>query len=205
MSFEKEKPENEKSKPVDEEHTAQDEETEQDEGTEQDEEFRFELSEDELRQACRDQVCPQCELLLEEKEKTLRALADTDNFKKRLIREKEEFCRFAVSSFAEEIIPVLDNLELALEHGRKNKACKDLVQGVEMTLSLFRQTLENNNLSQVGSAGEEFDPSIHEALGQEERDDMQHNTVCQVLQKGYVLNGRLVRPAKVMVSKKCEN
>jgi len=165
----------------------------------------IELSEDELKQACYEQVCPQCELLLEEREKTLRTLADTENFKKRLTREKEEFCRYAVSSFIEEIIPVLDNLELALEHGSKKTACKELVQGVEMTLSLFRKTLEDNNLVQVGIPGEKFDPSIHEALIQEERDDMEHGTVCQVFQKGFVLNDRLIRPAKVTVSKKCED
>jgi molecular chaperone GrpE len=182
------------------EHKSADEEL-----PEQDGRPDIELYEDELRQACHDQICPQCELLEAEREKTLRALAETDNFKKRLTREKEDFCKYAVSSIVEDIIPVLDNLELALEHGRKNKACKDLVQGVEMTLSLFRQTLENNNLVQVGKAGEKFDPNIHEALAQEERNDMEHDTVCQVMQKGYLLNDRLVRPAKVMVSKKCED
>lgn len=193
MSRGKEKMEKDEHKPADEEHPEQDGWPD------------IELYEDELRQACHDQICPQCELLEAEREKTLRALAETDNFKKRLTREKEDFCKYAVSSIVEDIIPVLDNLELALEHGRKNKACKDLVQGVEMTLSLFRQTLENNNLVQVGKAGEKFDPNIHEALAQEERNDMEHGTVCQVMQKGYLLNDRLVRPAKVMVSKKCED
>ena len=159
------------------------------------------LSEDELKQACHEQICPECELLTMEREKTLRAVADTENFKKRLEREKNDFCKYAITSFVEDIIPVLDNLELALEHGKKNQACKELVQGIEMTLGLFTQVLEKNNLTQVGSIGDEFDPGIHEALAQEERDDMQEGSVCQVLQKGYVLNDRLVRPAKVMVSK----
>ncbi len=162
------------------------------------------LSEDELKQACHEQICPECELLTREKEKTLRTLADTENFKKRLEREKNDFCKYAVTSFVEDIIPVLDNLELALEHGKKNQACKELVQGIEMTIGLFTQVLEKNNLTQVGSVGDEFDPGIHEALAQEERDDMQEGSVCQVLQKGYVLNDRLIRPAKVMVSKLCD-
>ena len=193
MSLDKDKMEKDESMPADEDLP--------------DEDGRLEtqLSEDDLRQACQEQICPQCRLLQAEKEKSLRALADADNFKKRLAREKEDFCKYAVSSFAEDIIPVLDNLELALEHGRTNTACKDLVQGVEMTLSLFRQTLENNSLVQVGRTGEAFDPNIHEALAQEERDDMEHGTVCQVMQKGYMLNDRLIRPAKVMVSKKCED
>lgn len=193
MSQEKENLENEEPKAVNENQS------------EQDHWLDIELSEDQLRQACHEQICPQCELLIKEKDKTLRAVADADNFKKRLTREKEEFCKYAVTSFVEEIIPVLDNLELAIEHGRKNKACKELVQGVEMTMTLFRQTLENNNLVQVGRVGEEFDPGVHEALGQEEREDMLHGTVCQVLQKGYLLNDRLLRPAKVMVSKKCDS
>jgi molecular chaperone GrpE len=193
MSQEKENLENEEPKAFDEDQS------------EQDLGLDIELSEDQLRQACHEQICPQCELLSKEKDKTLRAMADADNFKKRLTREKEEFCKYAVTSFVEEIIPVLDNLELAIEHGRKNKACKELVQGVEMTMNLFRQTLEKNNLVQVGLVGEEFDPGVHEALGQEEREDMRHGTVCQVMQKGYLLNDRLVRPAKVMVSKKCDS
>ncbi|MFO7727772.1 MAG: nucleotide exchange factor GrpE [Desulfonatronovibrio sp.] len=172
--------------------------------TSQDELPEVELSEEELRQACHEQICPGCELLEEQKQNVLRTLAETENFKKRVIREKEEFCKYAVTSFVEEIIPVMDNLELALEHGRKNEACKDLVQGVEMTLSLFSRVLEKNNLIQVGTVGEEFDPGFHEAVAQEERDDLEQGTVCQVLQKGYVLNDRLVRPAKVMVSKKRE-
>lgn len=193
MSQEKENLENEEPKPADEDQS------------DQDHGLDIELSEDQLRQTCHEQICPQCELLLKEKEKTLRAMADADNFKKRLTREKEEFCKYAVTSFVEEIIPVLDNLELAIEHGRKNESCKELVQGVEMTMTLFRQALENNNLVQVGRVGEEFDPGVHEALGQEERKDMRHGTVCQVMQKGYLLNDRLVRPAKVMVSKKCDS
>ncbi|MFN2344079.1 MAG: nucleotide exchange factor GrpE, partial [Desulfonatronovibrio sp.] len=74
---------------------------------------------------------------------------------------------------------------------------------VEMTLNIFKQTLEKNNLVQVGQVGEEFNPEYHEAMGQEERDDLDHGSVCMVMQKGYLLNDRLLRPAKVMVSKKC--
>ena len=162
-----------------------------------------ELTFDELKVLCEDEVCPRCTLLDEEKNKALRALADSDNYKKRINREKEDYLKYAISSFVEDIIPVMDNLELALEHGRKNTACKDLVQGVEMTLNIFKETLEKNNLVQVGLVGEEFNPEFHEALGQEERDDLDHGSVCMVMQKGYVLNDRLLRPAKVMVSKKC--
>lgn len=160
-----------------------------------------ELLFDDLVQQCREKVCPQCSLLEEEKEKALRAMAEAENYKKRLTREKEEFCKYAVSSFIEEVIPVIDNLELALEHGRKIEGCADLVQGVEMTLSIFNRILKRNNLTPVGIVGEEFDPSFHEAMAQEERPDMDQNSVCQVIQKGYLLNDRLIRPAKVIVSR----
>ncbi|WP_291319460.1 nucleotide exchange factor GrpE [Desulfonatronospira sp.] len=161
------------------------------------------ISEQEMRDLCRENICPHCELLREQKNQALKAIADSENYKKRLAREKEEYCRYAVSSFIEEVIPVIDNLELALEHGRKNEACKDLAQGVEMTLNIFQQVLEKNNLKQVGSEGEDFDPNFHEAMAQQERQDMEEGKVCQVMQKGYLLGDRLIRPAKVLVSKQC--
>jgi len=167
------------------------------------EEAGAQISEQEMKDMCRQNICPDCELLREQKNQALKAIADSENYKKRLTREKEEYCRYAVSSFIEEVIPVIDNLELALEHGRKNEACKDLVQGVEMTLNLFYQVLEKNNLKQVGSEGEDFDPNFHEAMAQQEREDMEEGKVCQVMQKGYLLGERLVRPAKVLVSKQC--
>ena len=167
------------------------------------EEAGAQISEQEMKDLCRQNICPDCELLREQKNQALKAIADSENYKKRLTREKEEYCKYAVSSFIEEVIPVIDNLELALEHGRKNEACKDLVQGVEMTLNMFYQVLEKNNLKQVGSEGEDFDPNFHEAMAQQEREDMDEGKICQVMQKGYLLGERLVRPAKVLVSKQC--
>ncbi len=167
------------------------------------EEEGAQISEQEMKDLCRQNICPDCELLREQKNQALKAIADSENYKKRLTREKEDYCRYAVSSFIEEVIPVIDNLELALEHGRKNEACKDLVQGVEMTLNMFYQVLEKNNLKQVGSEGEDFDPNFHEAMAQQERADMDEGKICHVMQKGYLLGERLVRPAKVLVSKQC--
>ena len=169
------------------------------------EESGAQISEQEMKDLCRQNICPDCELLREQKNQALKAIADSENYKKRLTREKEEYCKYAVSSFIEEVIPVIDNLELALEHGRKNEACKDLVQGVEMTLNLFHQVLQKNNLQQVGSEGEDFDPNFHEAMAQQEREDMDEGKVCHVMQKGYLLGDRLVRPAKVLVSKQCSS
>lgn len=132
----------------------------------------------------------------------LRVLADGENFKKRLLREKEEFFKFAASAILEEIIPVMDNLDLALAHGRQTEACKDLVTGVEMTMNIFLDTMKKHGLEQIAAVDVPFDPALHEALSQIERDDLEENTVCQMLQKGYMLKDRLLRPAKVMVSRK---
>lgn len=136
------------------------------------------------------------------KKENLRVLADGENFKKRLLREKDEFFKFATSAILEEIIPVMDNLDLALTHGRQSDACKDLVMGVEMTMNIFLDTMKKHGLEQIAGVDVPFDPARHEALGQVERDDLDENTVCQMLQKGYVLKERLLRPAKVMVSRK---
>lgn len=136
------------------------------------------------------------------KKDNLRVLADSENFKKRLQREKEDYFKFATSAILEEIIPVMDNLDLALAHGKQAEACKDLVTGVEMTMNIFLDTMKKHGLEQIAEVDVPFDPARHEALGQVERDDVGENTVCQMLQKGYMLKDRLLRPAKVMVSRK---
>ena len=140
--------------------------------------------------------------LEELKKENLRVLADSENFKKRIQREKDEYCRFAASAILEEIIPVMDNLDLALSHGRQNEACKELVTGVEMTQNIFLETMKKHGLEQVADVDVPFDPTVHEALGQVENNELEENTVCQMLQKGYKLKERLLRPAKVMVSRK---
>lgn len=136
------------------------------------------------------------------KKDNLRVLADSENFKKRLQREKEDYFKFATSAILEEIIPVMDNLDLALAHGKQAEACKDLVTGVEMTMNIFLDTMKKHGLEQIAEVDVPFDPARHEALGQVERNDVGENTVCQMLQKGYMLKDRLLRPAKVMVSRK---
>jgi len=136
------------------------------------------------------------------KSENLRVLANSENFKKRLLREKDEYFKFATSAILEEIIPVMDNLDLALAHGKQAEACKDLVMGVEMTMNIFLDTMKKHGLEQISAVDVPFDPARHEALGQVERDDVDENTVCQMLQKGYLLKDRLLRPAKVMVSRK---
>lgn len=135
-------------------------------------------------------------------DRRLRALAEADNLKKRLIREKEEFVKFAAEGVLADLLPVLDNLDLALAHGRTVAACKDVVMGVDMTRKVFLDILSRHGLEPCGAAGEEFNPEFHEAVGaQPGGPDCQAPDGCvlQVMQAGYRLRGRLLRPAKVLV------
>ncbi len=145
--------------------------------------------------ACRDE-------LEQQKEQYLRARADMENFRRRMQREKEELSKFANESILREILPVIDNLERAVCHARENDAdSSSLLDGVEMTLSQFQKVLEKFNVTPVDAHGKPFDPACHEAMGQQESAECAPNTVVQVLQSGYMLNDRLLRPALVMVSK----
>lgn len=132
----------------------------------------------------------------------LRARADLENYRKRAQREKEDLSRFANENLLREVLPVLDNLERALEHARQSDSdTGGLLQGVEMTLSQFQRVLDKFGVTPLPSVGEPFDPARHEALGQVESTEHPPNTVVQELQRGYLLNDRLLRPAMVMVAK----
>ncbi len=132
----------------------------------------------------------------------LRQRADLDNFRKRAQKEKEDLARFGNENIIREIVPVLDNLERAVEHAKQdNSGGENLLQGVEMTLNMFTKGLEKFGVKPFDSVGEDFDPSRHEAMGQLESADQKPNTVLQEMQKGYLLNDRLLRPALVMLAK----
>lgn len=160
-----------------------------------------ELSDEELLALCKDRLCAVCDQKEQADEERLRTLAEMDNFKKRIAREQEEFRKYAGESVLADLLPVLDNLELALEHGRKVEACKDVVMGVDMTRKVFMDTLERHGLIPVGALGEPFNPELHEAVGEEVSKDMEPGHVAQLYQRGYKLKERLLRPAKVVVSK----
>lgn len=144
-----------------------------------------------------EEICKRCKEL---EDLHLRTLADMDNFKKRLAREKEEQARYAAENVLADLLPALDNLELALTYGRGNPACADLVTGLDLAQKSLLETLARHGLTTVGSAGEAFNPEIHEALTQEANPNVPAGHVSQLFQKGYSLKGRLLRPAKVIVS-----
>lgn len=151
------------------------------------------MSMEEELQKCRDDLAA-------ETDKRLRVLAETENLKKRLIKEKEEFVRFAAEGVLSDMVPVLDNLDLALQHGRSVAACKDFVMGVEMTRKVFLDILARHGLEAFGAPGEAFNPELHEAMGAQPAKDVPEGHIISVMLKGYSLRGRLLRPSKVMVS-----
>lgn len=136
------------------------------------------------------------------REQVLRTAADAENFKKRMQREKEEQTRYANESLMRDLLTAIDNLERALEHSGTESNQGGLVEGLNMTLKGFLDTLNRFGCTQVEAVGKPFDPNFHEAVSQEESADHKPNTVLRELQKGYLLRERLLRPAMVIVSKR---
>ncbi len=153
-----------------------------------------------LAEDCRALICPACNVKAEAEETRLRAVAEMDNFKKRLSREHGEMLNFAAEKVMKDLLPTIDNLDLALQHGKNSEACKDMLLGVEMTRKLLLEAVAKHGLVPCGEEGEEFNPEFHEAMSHEARSDMPPGMVSRVLQKGYKLKERLIRPAKVLIS-----
>lgn len=151
--------------------------------------------------ALEEQLAEAKEQLAEAKEQVLRAHADAQNARRRAEQDVEKARKFALEKFTKELLPVIDSLERAIDAFDQAGADAALKEGVEMTLSMFTSTLEKFNVEQVNPQGEPFDPQFHEAMSMVPNPDVEPNTVIAVMQKGYLLNGRLVRPAMVMVSK----
>lgn len=153
-----------------------------------------------------------CESKLQEKEKEakdlydryLRLSAEMENFKKRAEKEKGETYKFANETLLKELIPVLDNLERALDQGQETKNAQALLLGVEMIHKSLWAVLEKYGVTRVEALGEKFDPNFHEAVMVQEVMDQDPGVVITQMQKGYLLHNRLIRPAMVVVSKKPE-
>jgi molecular chaperone GrpE len=134
-------------------------------------------------------------------DKHLRALADLDNQRKRALREKEELQKYANERLILEILPVIDNFELAIEAGEKTESAEQVVDGVKMIFKQLREILEKEGVAPFESLGEKFDPYKHEALLAIESKEHAPYTVLEEIQKGYTMKDRVIRPAKVTVSK----
>ena len=146
-------------------------------------------------------ICPLCGTHKEAEDMRLRAFAEMENFKKRLQKEKDEQMSYAGESVLADLLPSLDNLDLAIQYGSKDEACKNTMMGVEMTRKLLLDAIKKHGLEIVAEVGEPFNPELHEALSQEESDSVPPGHIISVMQKGYILKGRLLRSAKVSVSK----
>lgn len=140
------------------------------------------------------------------KDQLLRTMAELDNYRKRAEREREEMAKFAVTSFARELLPVADNLRRAIEsvpedHENPEKLLQSLLEGVGITENELLSVFKKHNLEKIEPLGIPFDHHFHQAMFEVEDPDQAPGTVVHVLQVGYTLNGRLLRPALVGVAK----
>lgn len=132
----------------------------------------------------------------------MRLNAEIENNRKRAQRDIENAHKFAVKSFVESLLPVTDSMELGLSAtDAENVNLDSIREGMNMTLDMFLQTLEKNGIQAINPMGEKFNPEHHQAMTLQENGDVEPNTVLAVMQKGYLLNDRLIRPAMVVVSK----
>lgn len=140
--------------------------------------------------------------LEEYRERLLRLHAEFDNFKKRMAKEKQEFMKYANESLILELIYIFDNFELAFNSATKSRDFDALHKGVEMILNQMRGFLKEKGLERIESVGKKFDPTRHDAIEQIEMEGCEDNIVIEEFQPGYMLYGRIIRPAKVKVSKR---
>jgi molecular chaperone GrpE len=139
--------------------------------------------------------------LQEINDKYLRLYAEFENYKKRVNKDKEEIFKYGNESLLYDLLPVIDNLEMALKHAT-NSVSEGLVQGVEITLKELQRTLEKFGLSPIEANGKPFDPLVQHAMTQVERDDVDEKTVVEEFRRGYMFRDKVLRPSLVAVSKK---
>jgi len=132
----------------------------------------------------------------------LRSQAEMENMKKRFQKDRQELIKYGNEALTKQLLPVADNLEKALTHAEDKTAFEALREGVDLTLKGLMSVLEKAGVEEVKAVGATFDPNFHEAVSEQEDDGAAPGTVLMELQKGYLLNQRLIRPAMVIVNKK---
>ncbi|EPR7135653.1 TPA: nucleotide exchange factor GrpE [Vibrio vulnificus] len=138
----------------------------------------------------------------EQQDSVLRAKAEVENMRRRTEQEIDKARKYALNRFAEELLPVIDNLERAIQAAEaESEAVKPLLEGVELTHKTFVDVVSKFGLKEINPEGQPFNPEWHQAMSIQESPDHESNTVMFVMQKGYELNGRVIRPAMVMVAK----
>jgi molecular chaperone GrpE len=143
------------------------------------------------------------QLVVTQQDEVLRVRAEMQNLRRRTEKDVEKAHKFALERFATELLSVIDNLERALEAvgDREQPAVKPICEGIELTLKGFMDVLRKFNIEQIDPQGVPFDPQQHEAMTTQPNPDVEANTVLAVMQKGYSLHGRVIRPARVVVSR----
>jgi molecular chaperone GrpE len=139
----------------------------------------------------------------EQSEQLLRLQAEFENFRRRSLKEKQESLKFGHQNLVKDLLSTVDNLERALEHGSQNSGAevKGILDGVELVHREILGALAKHGVSEIEAEEKIFDPSVHEAMGQIPNRDVPANTVLQVLQKGYLIHDRMLRPSRVIVSR----
>ncbi|MDP8215270.1 MAG: nucleotide exchange factor GrpE [Candidatus Euphemobacter frigidus] len=135
-------------------------------------------------------------------EKMLRTMADMENLRKRIDREKKEYIDYANQELIGDLLPVLDNFDRALQSAERTPQAIPYLQGVEMIYKQLEEILKKQGLEEIKALGEPFDPHLHEAVQTEETDRYPDNTILEVILKGYIFRGKLLRPAVVKVANK---
>lgn len=135
-------------------------------------------------------------------EQIMRLRAEIDNHRKRAERDLENAHKYALKSFVENLLPIIDSMEMGQQAAvADNASLESIREGVDMTMRMFIQVLEKHGLEQIDPLGAAFDPEQHQAISMVENTESDSNTVVEVMQKGFALNGRLVRPAMVVVAR----
>ncbi len=134
-------------------------------------------------------------------DKVIRAQAEMENLRKRAARDVENAHKYALEKFTNELLPIMDSLELGLSASVKAKNLDDLCKGMELTLEMFNTVMEKFGITMIEPKGEKFNPELHDAVSMQETNDSNSGIIIEVMQKGYTLNGRLIRPAMVVVAK----
>lgn len=166
---------------------------------EENESTRPEVEEKEL--TVEEQLVEAKQLADENYKNYLRSVADLDTYKRRVIREKDDLRQYAVSGLLESILPIYDNMELGLLSAEQNADPKVVVQGISMVLTQFQSVLSENGIEEINpEKGDAFDHNLHEAVQTQPSDEVEAGLVLQLVRKGFSLNGRLFRPATVIVS-----
>lgn len=134
-------------------------------------------------------------------DKLMRLAAEFDNYKKRNIKEQESIRKYAAQNLIKELLPILDNLERAIDSANESNEVNSLIDGVKMILRQLYTVLEKEGVSVIKAVGETFDPNFHEAVVHVPSDEYPENVIVQEYQKGYILHDRIIRPSMVAVSK----